>query len=67
MWKLPVLLALLFAPLAGAIAFVITYAEYSKHLMDKSRVRKRALEAGLVTFLFFLIVPPLLIWLFLIL
>jgi hypothetical protein len=62
---LPVRLALLFAPLAGAVAFVITYAEYSRHLVDRSQVLKRALEAGFVTFVFFLIVPPLLIWLFL--
>jgi len=63
---LPVLIALIFAPFAGAMAFVITYAEHSKHLVDKSRVRKRAVEAGLVTFLFFLIIPPLLIRLFLV-
>ncbi len=67
MLKLPILLALFFAPLAGAIAFVITYAGYSRHLIDRSRVLKRALEAGLITFLFFLVVPPLLIWLFLVL
>jgi len=60
---LPVLIALIFAPLAGTIAYIITYAEYSRHLVDRSRVPKRALEAGLVTFVFFLVVPPLLIWL----
>jgi len=64
--KLPLLIALIFAPLAGATAFIITYAEYSKHLIDKSKARRRALEAGLVSFLFFLIIPPLLIWFFLI-
>jgi len=58
-------MARLFAPLAGAIAFVVTCAEYSRHLVDRSQVLKRALEAGFVTFVFFLIVPPLLIWLFL--
>ncbi|MGZ5425559.1 MAG: hypothetical protein ACXW2O_11355 [Candidatus Aminicenantales bacterium] len=65
MLMLPVLIALIFAPLAGVMAYIITYSEYSKHLVDKRRVRKRAMEAGLVTFLFFLVIPPVLIWLFL--
>jgi hypothetical protein len=59
--RLPLLLALFFAPLAGAIAFVIAYAEYSKHLFDKSRSGEE-LEAGLLAFVFFLVVPPPLIW-----
>jgi hypothetical protein len=61
----PVLPALLFAPLPGAIASVIAWAGYSKPLIDKSRVLKRTLEAGLVTFGLFLIVPPLSMRLFL--
>jgi hypothetical protein len=66
MLKLPMVIALIFAPLAAAIAFVIAYAEYAKHLVNKKRVLRIALRMALVTFLFFLIVPPLLIWLFLI-
>ncbi|MCK7480048.1 MAG: hypothetical protein M0C28_24305 [Candidatus Moduliflexus flocculans] len=60
-----VLIALLFSPLAAAMAFSITYAEYAKHLVDRKQVLRRALKTALVTFLFFLVVPPLLIWLFL--
>ncbi|MCK7468023.1 MAG: hypothetical protein MZU91_07820 [Desulfosudis oleivorans] len=65
MLKLIVTIAFVFAPLAAAIAFLITYEEYSKHLVDKRRVLKTALKMALVTFAFFMTVPPLLIWLFL--
>jgi hypothetical protein len=60
-----VFVALLFSPLAGALAFVITSMEYAKHFVDRKKVMKQAWRAALVAFLFFLIVPPLLIWLFL--
>ncbi len=59
-----VLVALLFSPLAGAVAFAITYMEYAKHFIDRKRVVRRAWRAALVAFVFFLVVPPLLIWLF---
>ncbi len=65
MLKPIVVIALVFAPLAAAIAFIITYEEYSKHLADKRKVLKISLRMALVTFAFFLTVPPLLIWLFL--
>ena len=60
------LIALVFAPLAGAVAFIITYQEYAKHLVDKKRVLRVALRMALATSLFFLTVPPVLIWLFLV-
>jgi len=62
--KLIFFIALIFSPFAAAIAFIITYAEYSKHLVDKRRVLRISLRAALVALVFFLIVPPLLIWLF---
>jgi hypothetical protein len=62
--KLIFYIALALAPFAGAIAFIITYQEYAKHLVDKKRVLKVSLRAALVAFLFFLLVPTLLIWLF---
>jgi len=64
MVKLIFYIALALAPFAGAIAFIITYQEYAKHLVDKKRVLKVSLRAALVAFLFFLLVPTLLIWLF---
>ncbi len=65
MLKLLFSISLIFAPFAAAIAFLITYAEYAKHFVDKKRVIKRALRMAIAAFLFFLIVPPLLLWLFL--
>ncbi len=64
MLKLGFFIALIFAPFAAAAAFIITYTEYTKHFVDKKKVLKRALGMALVAFLFFLIVPTLLmIWL----
>jgi len=62
--KLIFFIALIFSPFAAAIAFIITYAEYSKHLVDKRKVLRISLRAALVALVFFLTVPPLLIWLF---
>ena len=59
------LIALLFSPLAGALAYAITSMEYAKHFVDRRKVRKRAWRTALVAFLFFLVVPPILIWLLL--
>jgi hypothetical protein len=67
MEKASFFLGLLFSPFAAAIAFVITYAEYSKHLVDKRKVLRKALGIALAAFVFFLILPPFLIWLFMIL
>jgi hypothetical protein len=67
MMKASFFLSLLFSSFAAAVAFFITYAEYARRLTDRKKVLKRALEMGLVSFVFFSIVPPLLIWLFLIL
>jgi hypothetical protein len=63
--KLVFFLVLIFSPFAAAIAFIITYAEYSKHLVDKKKVLRKALGMAQVTLVFFLTVPPLLILLFL--
>ena len=64
--KLIFFIALALAPFAPAMAFIITYAEYAKHLVDRRKVLKTALKMALVTFLFFSTVPPFLIWLFLV-
>ena len=62
--KLIFTIALIFAPFAAAIALIITYEEYAKHLVDKRKVLMISLRMALVTFVFFLTVPTLLIWLF---
>lgn len=65
MLKLVFVIALVFSPFAAAIAFVITYSEYAKHFVDKKKALKKALGMALVAFIFFLIVPPLMIWILL--
>lgn len=39
-------LGLLFSPLAGAMAFLITYAEYSRHGLEQRRLLTMSLEAA---------------------
>ena len=48
--SLYIVLGLLFAPLAGAVAFVITYEEYAHHQMEKRRLIRASLEAAVVSF-----------------
>ncbi len=47
-------IALIFSPLASAMAFIITYGEYLHHYPDKKKPMKLAIEAALVTFTFFI-------------
>jgi|WetSurMetagenome_2_1015567.scaffolds.fasta_scaffold195692_3 hypothetical protein len=54
MHKLVFYLALAFAPLAAASAFIIAWAEYAKHPVDRKRVLKAALRMSFLTFIFFL-------------
>jgi hypothetical protein len=48
-------IGLVFAPLAAAAAFLITYAEYVHHYPDRRQPLKLATEAALVTLVFFLV------------
>jgi hypothetical protein len=49
-----VAIALIFSPLASAMAFIITYSEYLRHYPDKKKPGRLAVEAALVTLLFFI-------------
>ncbi len=49
------IIGLVFAPLAGAIAFLITFQEYRKHRFSGKPLYQAALRAGLLTFAFFLL------------
>ena len=42
-----------FVPLAGLVAFLITYEEYSHHRMGRMAVLRHAITTGLVACLFF--------------
>lgn len=48
-------IALIFSPFATAIAFIITYGEYSHHYPNKRKPIKLATEAALVTLAFFIV------------
>ncbi len=43
------LLGLVFSPFAGAMAFLITYDEYSRHQFERRRLVAMSLEAAAVT------------------
>jgi len=50
------LIGLVFSPLAGLCAFLITYHEYQRHYPgNREKPLKIALESGFAAFLFFLI------------
>jgi hypothetical protein len=42
-----------FCPLAGLVAFLITYEEYSHHRMRHRAILQRSITTGLVATLFF--------------
>lgn len=48
-------IALIFSPLASAMAFIITYGEYLHHYPDKKKSVKLATEAALATLAFFIV------------
>jgi K+-sensing histidine kinase KdpD len=57
------LIGLVFAPVAAMMAFLITYGEYQHHYPDKATPLKLALEAAVVTFIFFLALSIITGWL----
>ena len=50
-----IVIGLLFGITAGLMAFLITYIEYTKNYALKEYPRKIAIQAGLTTFTFFLV------------
>jgi K+-sensing histidine kinase KdpD len=53
---LPLLIGIALSPVAGLMAFLITYHEYQRHYADKQQPLRIAFEAALFTFTFFIIV-----------
>ncbi len=51
---LSLVLGLLFAPLAAAMAYIITVGEYAHHYADKRTPVRHGLQAAAVTFLVFM-------------
>ena len=56
MFILVLLIGLVFSPIAGLMAFLITYKEYEHHYPGKKEPLRLALEAAIFTFAFFMIV-----------
>jgi hypothetical protein len=52
-WELSAVLGVTFGLLAGACAYVISYAEYKRNWSFRGSAAKMALRSALVTFLFF--------------
>ena len=50
---IPILIGLMLCPIAAAMAFLITYEEYSHHYTDKTKPLKLAFEAAILTFIVF--------------
>ncbi|OPY07413.1 MAG: hypothetical protein A4E66_02050 [Syntrophus sp. PtaB.Bin001] len=46
-------IALIFSPVAAAMAFLIVYDEYQRHFTERKNALKIALKAALATFIFF--------------
>ena len=51
-----VIIGLVFGLFAALMAFLITYGEYSRHLMAKSRALKISLETASVVFAAFIVI-----------
>ena len=60
--QIALLIGIIFAPLAAAMAFIITYGEYQHHYPDKTMPRKLAIEAAVGTFVFFMIISVVIWW-----
>ncbi|HEK85846.1 MAG: hypothetical protein ACPLZD_07415 [Candidatus Saccharicenans sp.] len=54
MFRLAIVLALVFSPVAALSSYLITYAEYKRHFPeDLRRARKFSLTFALMSFIFF--------------
>ncbi|HZQ98021.1 MAG TPA: hypothetical protein VFC93_04300 [Chloroflexota bacterium] len=63
MLSLALVLALLSAPIAAAMAYVITYEEYQHHGFDRPRLTRYCLRVAGVTFAFFAVGSFVVAWL----
>ena len=63
MISLLVAIGAIFSPLAAAMAFLITYEEYSHHGLSRAQLIRQSLGAAAVTLAFFLLVIAAVGWL----
>jgi len=50
---IPILIGLMLSPIAAAMAFLITYEEYSHHYTDKKKSLRVAFETAIFTLIIF--------------
>ncbi len=55
MLTLFLMIAAIFGPIAGVMAYLITYQEYSHHFLDRREIIGRSLVTALVTVAFFVV------------
>lgn len=55
MLTLFLMIGAIFGPIAGVMAYLITYEEYSHHFLDRRETIGRSLSTALVTAAFFVI------------
>jgi len=60
--RISIFIGLVFSPLAALMAFLMTYNEYSHHYSDNKIPLKRSIEAGVFTFIVFMIISALIGW-----
>jgi len=56
LFSMLVVIGAVFSLLAAAMAYLITYAEYEKHFLDKRKPKLMALEAAVIIFVLFMII-----------
>jgi len=49
-------IGLFFSVIAGLMAFLVTYGEYSHHFAEKNKILKHSIEAGIFAFVSFVII-----------
>ena len=53
MWALALVIAAVFSTLAAIMAYIITYEEWSHHLLPRGEIVRKSLHMAVVTFAFF--------------
>jgi len=53
-FKLFLIIGLIFSPIAAIMAFIITYEEYRRHYTEKQKPFRIAINSAIVTFIVFM-------------
>jgi len=58
-FKLFLIIGMVFSPIAAIMAFIITYEEYRRHYNEKQKPFRIALNSAIVTFIVFMLISVL--------